>query len=30
MWERKYRKSHEQASEADLEQFNFAYLFLTP
>ena len=25
MWERKYHKSHEQATEADLEQFNFAY-----
>jgi hypothetical protein len=25
MWERKYHKSHEQATEADLEPFNFAY-----
>jgi hypothetical protein len=24
MWERKYRKSHDQATEAELEQFNFA------
>ena len=25
MWERKYHKPHDQATEADLEQFNFAY-----
>jgi len=25
MWERKYRKSHDLATEGDLEQFNFAY-----
>lgn len=25
MWERKYRKSHDLATEAELEQFNFAY-----
>jgi hypothetical protein len=30
MWERKYHKSHEQATEADLEQFNFAYRPSTP
>jgi len=24
MWERKYHKSHDQATELDLEQFNFA------
>jgi len=30
MWERKYHKSHEQATEADLEQFNFAYPSSTP
>lgn len=25
MWERKYHKPHDQASDTDLEQFNFAY-----
>jgi VID27 N-terminal region len=29
MWERKYHRSHEEATEADLEQFNFAYRFLS-
>ena len=31
MWERKYKRSHDQARESDLEQFNFAYrFFLSP
>ena len=30
MWERKYRKSHDQATEADLEEFNFAYTSWIP